>query len=46
VHARSTWAFVVLMQDQMGQLVASLPSFTDAGAETFHHTICSYKHGG
>jgi hypothetical protein len=29
----------------MGQLVAYLPSFTDAGAKTSHQQR-SYKHGG
>jgi hypothetical protein len=33
------------MQVQMGQLVASLPSFTNAGAEASQQQ-CSYKHGG
>jgi hypothetical protein len=33
------------MQVHMGQLVASLPSFTDDGAEACHQQ-CSYKHGG
>jgi hypothetical protein len=30
---------------QMGQLVASLPSFTDVSVEASHQQ-CSYKHGG